>query len=267
MSRLTVESAQEIVKFNREVIYHLPRKYKNLNAYLQGSLKDTLLKVLGFIADKKIIIDQHRYEFFCDNKTLTYRVRRKSYGESTSSRHMNLLCALGLFTKQNQNRNKDKLIEVNRNYFKNNPLNRRAINVYSFRRYNEKELQRIEERAERLARAGVTAGNFCQSMLVAHGLEDLAEEALPANDKTAPDRKMVEQQELMNVLELLVDSQGYATKEQIRNNLILDDKELDKVFRIFRRDIADLYYFKRPTKKQMEDWGLQDLKNIYTRKE
>ena len=267
MSKLTVESAHEIIEYNRNVLYHIPAKYKYLREYLSGSLRDTLFSVLKFISDKRIVIADHKYIFFADNTTLTHRARKKSSGMATTSRHMNLLCAIGLINKQYQSKTKDKLIEVNKNFFANNPDRQRSINVYSFRRYDNRELKRIEERAERLALAGVTSGNFSQSMLVLHGLEDLSNEVLPKNNRNAPQRKAVEYQELLCVLNYIVDSKGYATKEQIRDNLLIDDKELDKVFRIFRRDIGEQFYYKRPTKQQIKQWELKTLKFIYTKKE
>lgn len=267
MPKLTVESARNIIEYNRHILYHIPVKYKYLNEYLQGSLRETLFSVFKFVADKKIIIADHKYLFFADNKTLTYKVRKKSSGEATTSRHMNLLCAIGLFNKQYQSRAKDKLIDVNKNFFELNPDKKRSINVYSFRRYNNQELKRIEERAARLALAGVTAGNFSQSMLSCHGLEDLANESLPSNNRTAPERKAVEFQELLYVMAYIVDTQGFTTKQEVRNNLLIDDKELDKLFRIFKQDIAEYFYYKRPTKVQMQQWGLTTLKFIYTKKE
>jgi hypothetical protein len=267
MSKLTTESAREIIEYNRSILYHLPVKYEYLNHYLQGSLRGTLLSVFKFISDKQILIVDHKYIFFADNKTLTYKARKKSSGESTTSRHINLLCALGLFTKQYQSRLKDKLIDVNKNFFTNNPHKKRSINVYSFRRYTEQELKRIEDRARRLAEVNVTAGNFCQTMLACHGLEDLSNESLPSNNRKAPEKKAMEFQDLLYCISYIVDIQGYTTKQEIKDNLAIEDTELDKLFRIFKQDIAEIFYYKRPTKKQMEQWGLTTLKFIYTRKE
>lgn len=267
MSKLTVESAKTIIEYNRNILYHVPAKYKYINEYLKGSLRETLFAVFKFISDKQIIIANHKYIFFADNKTLTYKVRKKSSGEATTSRHMNLLCALGLFNKQYQSKYKDELINVNRNFFNENPEKKRSINVYSFRKYDSQELKRINERAERLLNVNVTTGNFCQSMLACHGLEDLANESLPSNNRNAPERKITEFQELLYVMDYIVDAQGYATKQSVRDNLLIDDKELDKLFKIFRQDIADSFNYKRPTKVQMQRWGLTTLKFIYTRKD
>ena len=267
MSKLTVESAKEIIEYNRNILYHIPVKYKYLNEYLQGSLRETLFAVFKFISDKQIIIANHKYIFFADNKTLTYKVRKKNSGEATTSRHMNLLCALGLFNKQYQNKYKDKLINVNRNFFNENPAKKRSINVYSFRRYDNQELKRINDRAERLLNVNVTTGNFSQSMLACHGLEDLANESLPSNNRKAPERKMMEFQELLYVMNCIVDAKGYTTKQEVRDNLLIDDKELDKLFRIFKQDISEYFNYKRPTRVQMQQWKLTTLKFIYTRKD
>lgn len=266
MSKLTIESARKIIAHNREVIYHLPKKCKHLNEYLTGSLRQTFFSVLRFVNSKQIIIADHKYIFFADNKMLTHGARRKMYGEATTSRHMNLLCAIGLFNKQEQDEYKGKLIEVNRNFFKSVPDRVRPINVYSFRKYTDQELDRLEERATRLHAAGVTPGNFSYNMLVLHGLQDLAEEVMPANNPNAPAVKEREYNELMVVLETLVEEYGFTTKEQIRDNLIISNRELEKLFRIFRNDIKDLYYYKRPTNEQKEKWELQSDHFIYTKK-
>lgn len=267
MSKLTRESAQEIIQYNRNVLYHIPTKYSYINQYLNGSLRETLFAVYRFISDKQIIIENHKYIFFADNKTLTYRIRRKSCGLATTSRHMNLLCALGLFNKQYQSKFKSRLIDVNKNFFEKNPDKKRSINVYSYRRYTDKELERINERAERLFAANVTTGNFCQSMLACHGLGDLADESLPSNDINAPKVKSREFKEMFKVIDYLVDVQGYATKQEIKDNMTIADEEIDKLFRIFKQDIAKYFYYKRPTKKQINEYGLTSLKFIYTRKD
>lgn len=264
--KLTIESAHSIVEHNLEAIHYIPAEYENLNYYIQGSLRQTLKKVLEYISDKQIVIADHKYIFFFDNKRLTYKVRRKSGGEATSSRHMNLLCAIGMFTKQRQSEYKDNLIEANQNFFKNKPDKQRPMNVYSFRKYDRRELKRLEERARRLRAAGVTAGNFGYNILMLHGLDDLASEVFPANNPSAPGKKAAEYDELITVIDTLIDTYGYTTREQIKDNLLLEDKEIDALFRIFRTDLKEAYNYKRPTASQKEQWGLESNSFIYTKR-
>ena len=114
MSKLTIESGQAIAEENLERIYHLPKRYTNLDEYLSGSLRETLLSVLNYIKDKRLIIENHKYLFFLDTTRLTTKVRKKTGGRATSNRHINLLCALGLLGKEPQNEYRDQLIEINK---------------------------------------------------------------------------------------------------------------------------------------------------------
>ena len=265
MSKLTAKTRKNLIDYNRKIIYHLPKKYKYLNEYLKNSwLRDTLLKVYFFIADKEMIVASHKYLFFADNITLSYRVRNSS-GTATTSRHMNLLCALGFFQKHRQSKDKGKLIKVNENFFKSKPYARRSINVYSVRNYTEKELRHIESRAKRLYEAHITTGNFSQSMLTLNGLEEIAIEVLPYNNRLTPIRKLEEYEKLIAVLDYIVNQKGYALKEDIYNNLSLPDVEIDKILKIFKSDILKNYFYKRPTKQQIEEFNLQSLKFIYTK--
>lgn len=267
MSKLTTKSRKNLIEYNRKIIYYVPRKYKYLNEYLKNSwLRDTLLKVYSFIADKEMIIANHKYLFFADNTTLSYRIRNSS-GTATTSRHMNLLCALGLFQKHRQSKNKGELIKINENFFKSKPYARRSINVYSVRKYTEKELKRIESRARRLYEAHITAGNFSQSMLALNGLENIAIEVLPYNDRMTPVQKLEEYKKLVAVLNYIVKQKDYALKEDVYNNLNLPDAEIDKLFKIFKNDISKDYCYKRPTKQQIKEFNLQSLKFIYTKRE
>ena len=128
MSKLTQERAGEIIEANIQTLYHLPSGYPGIDYYLGSGhpkneyLRNTVLKILQFLrslyknpdGDNHIIIDGHRYEFFVDNKRLSFRIR-KSSGTGTSNRHINFLCAMGIFRKIPQT--DDTAIEVNQNLY------------------------------------------------------------------------------------------------------------------------------------------------------
>lgn len=267
MSHLTIESGQEIVKKNIQVLYHLPTSYTAIHYYLdKGTLKRTLYGILNYIKDKRIIIDKHRYEFLLDTRQLTYRVRKKSGSDGTSNRHFNLLCCMGMINRIYQSPNKNILLDANREFLKKSPHSR-PINVFSFREYTQKELQRIEERSQRLMAAGVTIGCISANYLSLNGCGDIANEVYFSNDRTAPERKMAEVGDLLSVMELLTDRDGYTTRETVKDNLVIADKELDRVFRIFKSQIEELYTYSPPTKEQMQQWNLKNRKYIYIRRE
>ena len=178
-----------------------------------------------------------------------------------------MLCALGFLKKIPQT--EKSMLRANKKWLdiqKDKGNNLRPMNVFSFRRYTDKELDRIEERAGRLKAAGITAGNISHNNLSLNGCEDLANEVYYSNNRTAPERKMTEAAQLFAVMEMLIERDGYTTRERIRENLVLSHSEIDKLFKIFRIQIGDLYKYAPPTKAQMEQWGLKSRRYIYLKK-
>lgn len=273
MTRLTQERALEIVNNNINTIYHIPHQYTAIRHYLgEGQVRRTLLQILRFLknlylapdGENHIVIDQHRYEVFLSNSKLAYGIR-KSSGTGTANRHLNLLCALGIFQKIPQN--EENRLRVNDNFKRENP-NLREINVFSFRELTDRELHRIEERAERLRVAGITAGNisFNSLYLAWNDLIDIAIEVFPKNSRLSPDKKLQEYMELQECLEMLIDQNGYATREQLSDNLPYTNQELKKLYGIFRKHLT-IYDYHRPTKDELTRYQLENNKFIYTRRE
>lgn len=270
MSHLSKNSADDIIEYNRNIIYHVPKAYTHLLYYLErGTLKKTLLKILSQVKKfNTVIIIEHKYCFFLDTDSLTHKVRKRS-GRGTSNRHINLLCAIGLLHKEDPEK-----LQINANIMKDNPNMTMPVSLYSFRRYTDQELQKCNERAEELMQAGVTIGNISQTVLATHPqTEDLAREVFPRNSATAPQRKFREYDALVRVIEDLIDHQGYAYKSQVAYRMngsvevaVNKMAEVERLFKIFRSDLDERYYYKRPTKQQIEKWGLTNQKYIYTRK-
>ena len=207
MSHLTVQSAHELIEYNRKVIYHLPRRYHYLNSYLTSSLRETALKVLSFLSDKQIIIADHQYLFIFSNRYLTHNIRRKT-SRAESNRQMNLLCAIGLFEKYTE------LLDINKTF-----------------------------------------------------LENAKRPVLPLNRQSAPARKLDEYEELCAVMDFLISEQGYCTKEQIKNNILLNDKEIDKIFKIFKNYIELRYCYRKANKTDKNRFKLENYQHIFLRKE
>lgn len=272
MSKLTIASGQEIARENINRLYRFPKQYAVSKDYLErygSSLKSTLLAVLNYAKDLNLIIDKHRYEFVLDNKTLTYKVRKKQ-SESTTNRHMNFLCALGFLKKVYQSKSKDGsgyLLRINQDFLKKNPSAKRPISVFSFHAYTDADLQRIEERAIRLKEAGITSGNIGQNQLTCNGLEDVANEIYFANDRTAPDRKAQEAAVLFRLMDVLCDTYGYVNKEMVKENLLYDEAEIDRLFRIFKLQLNEIYSYSRPTTEDRERWNLKNQRFIFKRRE
>ena len=277
MSKLTQERAGEIIEANRKILYHIPSGYPAIRYYLEsGYLRDTLFAIYRFLkrqytkqdGNKHIIIDGHRYEFFVDNRRLSFGIRNSS-GTGTSNRHINFLCAMGIFRKIPQT--EETAIQVNRNWKAGHP-DKRYINVFSFREMTQQELDRIEERSERLKHAGITAGNmsFNQLWFAITDLQDIATEVYPdrRTRQNYTETLIYRQFQLLRqCINVLIDSYGYATKELIKDNLTLPEPQIDKLFRIFRKQLQQLYQFRKPTKKQIEDYQLKGQNYIYLRRE
>jgi hypothetical protein len=272
MAYLKRDNIDKIIEDNRQKLYHLSKKkYPCINHYLNTSLYDTLLKTMKFIKKVRVIIEKGKYIFFIDSIRLTYAVRKKNGGTGTSNRHINLLCAIGLLNKLPQNKDEEDTLRINKDFLRKqatlaSPRKIAPINTFYFKPYTEQELQRCEERASRLMQAGVRAGNMSFNMLSINGLEDIADEVYPLNNRSAPERKNAEFKTLLYVIEFLIEQQGYATRQQVTDTLSIEieKKEIERVFRIYRAQLAERYNYKRPTAEQVSQWFLPDHKFIYT---
>lgn len=269
MSKLTIESAHEIVEYNIQRIYHLPQKrYEAIHYFLdRGTLRRTLLNILNYIKDKQIIIDKHRYNFILDTDSLTHKVRKKASGRVTSNSHFNLLCCMGLLNKVYQNYERDIVLEANRRFIEETG-SAIPINVFSFRRYTEEELDRIEKRSQRLMQAGVTIGKVTYNYLCINGCKDIADEVYFLNNRAAPRKKRREFDTVLPVIKELVEQKRYATREEIQMHVTeITGSELSIVLRTFKAEILKEYDYRPPKKKEMEKWRLLNRKYIYTKRE
>lgn len=289
MPKITSETGHKLIKKNLKILDDLEEKkwkyyearYQNLCYYLTNprfgkSLLATLRAVYKFLEEpppnrkdknKMLLIEQHRYMFFLCNNHIAVRVR-KSASAKTAAHHMNLLCALGLFTKIPQNKStkkdRDELDRVNDNFIRNNP-DKRPINFYSFRLYDSTELKRIEERATRLRQAEVTTTNIDFVYLMNNGdVQDLAAEVFPKNKMSVLDKKDRCFYVLIKTMEELITEQGYCYQSQALRRVHFKHKKL--LLQQYATRIKEWYDYHKPTREQKERFGLKDYKYIYTRK-
>ena len=137
---LSTENYKDIIAYNRPVIYKTPKKYPNLQYYMETSLKADLLAFYKYVR-KHHVIAENQYLTVIDNMKLMSNVRKKVYGKDVTSQHFNLLCALGLIKKVANVSN----IEIEQNFFKKNPRAKRPINAYTVPQYTEAKLRKITE--------------------------------------------------------------------------------------------------------------------------
>lgn len=255
---LRKEKANEIIEDNIYLIYHLPRRYKAIDYYLSGSLRHTLLSIFNFCKKHETIIYKNRYCYFFDTKTLTLKVRKRITSYGVSNRHINLLSALGFFDKLIQN-NK-QLTKINQNFLEK--TNRqRGISFFAIVDL-KKRLDEIEERAKIFRLNKVTSGNISYAKLATFD-HKLADKIYYSNNRKVPGIKAEEYQELKALLLFLVETNGYCTKEEIYNNLIYPDTEINKLLKIFKKDISDNFIYAPPTKADKEKYNLKSSKWIY----
>ena len=267
MSDISIESGKEILQKNIRTVYNLSPKFSELNHYLNaygGTLKDTLLSVLNYIdhggTDRKhmFVLFKHQYVFMYDTKRITRKVRKKEGGSGTSARHMNLLCAIGFFRKLSPNQTEQMQMSQN-----SKGERKRTVNSFAFVKF---DMRQLEENAARLRAAGVTSGNISFNYLMLHGLEDIARRVFPSNIEESAAKKKREKEELFKVVKALIDAKGYAYRYEISDNLLYDDREIERLFKLFGKDLTAVYHFAPPTKEQMKKWDLKSRKYIYTRR-
>lgn len=254
--------AREIIDYNRQVLYHLPSKYKCLELALRNTKKD-LLKILKDIYAIDPIIWKQNYVWYMDNNKLTKKVRKVG-ACSTSSRHFNYLCALGVLEKIPQydghmiGINEEFLLETGR---------QRAINVFSIHKYTDKKLEEIEERAKILLERKVTCGNISKDKLVAAGLPELAKNIFYSNLEQSYTKKENDFKRLLKALEEQINCKGYSTMQDLSQSLKMSQERVRELNKIFKLQMEERYYYKAPTKEIREKYNINTHKWIFTKKE
>lgn len=260
----TSDGAKEIIEYNINVIYHLPKKYIHLDRALKDVRRD-LLKLLNFCKNNEPIIWKQKYTWFIDNKRLTEIVRERTT-KPTSSRHFNFLCCLGAINKLKQNEN--DMTGVNMTFLLNERENgkRRPINTFTVCKYTEKKLEKMEQRAAELLHHKITPGNISNDKLKASGCLDLAKEVFYANSDKSIKKKEKEFQEVLKLLQQLCDEKGYTNKQELCSSLDWKRDKIDKYLNIFKNTWQQLYQYKAPTNKEIEQYNLKNKLWIITRR-
>lgn len=263
MSKMSVDRAHKIIQGNISTIYHMPERYKALNHYLSfKGIRETLLGILSFFKNSKIIIYKHKYIVYLDYTNMAARVFKGKKTRSSLNQYVNILCAIGLMIKLKP----DIDLEINKRFIAETGR-RRMINTFCLRPYTDRELERFEIRSQRLLDKNIRIKHISYNTLMLNGLADIAQEVYPCNAPEAPTRKLSEETLLIDCIESLIDAYGYADRESIKTNLAeLPDREIERLLGIFRNEHQEKYFFKRPTKEQKNLFGLSSYSFIYTRK-
>lgn len=260
----TPDGARDILKYNINVIYHLPKKYKNLNKALKDVRRD-LLNLFKFCKDNEPIIWKQKYVWFVDNGRLT-RVVRNRTTKSTSNRHFNFLCCLDAIHKLEQT--KGNMTGVNMTFLLNEREKgkRIGINTFTIYKYTEKQLERMEQRAAELLQHGITPGNISNDKLKASGCEALAKEVFYLNSEESLQHKEKVFNTVMDLLQQLCSEKGYTDKKELCSRLEWNRNKLDKYLNIFKNTWQQLYQYKAPNKAETEQYNLKSKAWIITRR-
>lgn len=255
----TSDGAREIIQYNRTVLYHLPKKYKNLDAALQ-SVRDDLFTIMKFCMKPDPVIWNQNYTWFIDNGNLT-RERRKTT-KKVSNTHFNYLCCIGAITKHKQTSR--SMTGVNMTFLLNNP-GKRPMNTFSIHKYTEKKLDEMEQRAAELREHKITPGNINCDKLKASGLQELAERIYYLNSKKTIDDKTERFEIVLEHLEKLCEK-GYTNKKELCSSLNTSRDKLDKLLNIFKEQWQQLYEYKAPNKQDKEKYNITSKSWIITRR-
>lgn len=299
----------ELIQYNKKRIYRIPQRYKYLRKYLGADepLRKTLLGLLTFLEDHNINETEDDVLFFVSTRRASKEVRKNQTVSGTANRHLNMLCALRLIDKMHQGEKEEdadgKEVIVWDGYdwskrfwkkYDNKGRTLREIGTYRMWKFDDEHLDYCEQAAKELAEHGITAGNISFNKLAAAvGLRNLAEYLYPLNSFGSADRKKYEYDLLMQVMDELIETQGYTTREQVTERLLdqihvrgeqklfdaaeaqnlHDEKiqkkrvnEIQKVFKLFRSSIAEKYSYKRPTQEEADRFGLENNQYIYSYK-
>lgn len=270
----TKDDIKRIIQFNINTLKNKKMyKYDYLCRALKGDNrlavrpKELLYKILYYIADKDLIYDYdlNTYIFYLDTRTISKLMSNSTY--SKSNRYINYLSAIGVIKKVNQPiapvtdfRNLYRELEqynpITRRFLENNIYLNIPINFFYLPEYTNEYLQEIEQRAKRIIDVRLTPGEtWSKDTLIAKGLKDIATELYPYN-YSALKRKEKIYNYILSFIDYSIDIKGYATKEDIYNNLKLSKSTIDKMLRIFSERTKTEYIYRRPTKEDVKKFQL-----------
>lgn len=262
------ENAEAIIKYNIYVIYHLPKRYKNVYSALetdkeQQPLRDLLLKILNFSKNSKTVIWDQRYINHLENGRITYDFR-KNQSTGTASRYFNYLCAMGFLKKQKQVAG--HMTKINEKFLKET-RKPRPINVVSIPKYTKAYLQQVETRTQLLTDHQVTKGNISRNKLMAAGLQDLANEIYPINSKKSFPNKKELYSRLEKAIEQALNEHGYIYMAQVADALEMPEEAVKALKKIFNEDFSSKYHYGATTVVQAEKYNIPTKKWIIIRRE
>lgn len=257
----TPEGAREIIEYNINVLYHLPKQYTCLAKVLKGTRRD-LLKLLNFCRDTEPKVYKQKYTWFMWNDKLTDL--RGTTTRAVSNRRFNYWSSIGVIIKIEQAPWKD-MTELNKRFVGQN-FGKRPINTFTVYKYTPEMLGKMEERASALLEHKVTGGNISHDKLLGCGLDRLAKEVFPLNSKKPFKDKIRDFNVMTEKQEDLIDEKGYTTKAELCEALGWKRSDLDKILNTHGEVWREIYNYKAPNKCDVERYGVKTKSWIITRR-
>ena len=277
---ISTETGKEILKEIRDQVYKLSiKRYPNINYYIgktaNTKLRQELLAILNYLLnprdaknekgeiEERFFTAFNQYCFYLDTLAYSHKIREVLGSKERSNHGINLLCALGFFWKDKEL----ERYEINKNYKQDYP-NNRLMSIYHFKKIN---LEDIEKQAERLRNAKITVSSISANNLRGAGLADIADQVYFRNNISAFIKKLVKLNDVLDILNTIIDSKGFATKAELivkcSEFYNLSRTETEKILRAFRKDLEKSYRYGRPRKIDRDLYDYHFTKWIYTRKE
>lgn len=260
---------KEIIEKNNRILHRIPKKYKYLRQLFQGNIEELYFLVMKYIKPKDLY--HPRPDEGQGNKLLFHMscyelVKQRGRGAySTVDNHINFLCAMGVIRKYNGREE----TTINQNFKKNRPPEQKGINTFYILSFdpNGERLTEIDQRCKDLIEHKITKGNIEGDLLRGRGLSYLANEVY-FDTHSGIENKSIRYNEICELLDNMIAIQGFATKQDIYDNLFnIGKSKIDRALKQFEIEFHADYNYKRPTKEQKAKYHLVNDSWIITKKE
>jgi len=271
----TIEKGKSILQETRNKIYKIPAEYKYLISYVgeNKTLREDLLSIIKYLlnpqnkkneageTEQRFFTSNHRYCFFLDTNAIVEKIFHYKRGRGRANQGINLLCALGFFTKDKQ----PWLFNINQN-MKLNSEQFRYMTIYHFKSVDLKEL---EARAEKLRHGKIGVSNISRASLKAAGLSDIAEEVYFQNDVDMMPQKIAGYRLIVESLDKLLDRKGYCTRSDLIEAADFErsEKKILEILRMFKINLERDYCYRPARQQDRTKYNYNGRKWIYTRKD
>ena len=245
-----LEEAKQIIEDNNKKLRRIPERYKYLRRLFDGDIKKLYFLIMGYIADKNIYPYWRKKSYHITTQTVV-KLRKKS-GEGTANRHLNFLCAMGVLQKYKEKRYATKS-RINGTVTYRKPPKYLPMNTFFL---VPLDLEELDNRCKLLIEHKITKGNISSDKLE----EIYIAKKIYSNNISGLIWKKDSYDRIKEFLEAQIPDKGYATKQDIYENVILNKKHnvsaVDKVLTFYRDSFNEDFRYGRPKKEEKAKYKL-----------